>query len=76
MLGIRDNVLRAVIHQIRGFGLLHRLRCTALYRGVAPYLPGSVRDLGNGLIGGGELSSAASTTSERRARRTAEPDIP
>lgn len=50
MLGIPDNVLPAVIHQMRGFGLLHRLRCTALYRGVAPYLPRSVRDLGNGLI--------------------------
>lgn len=38
-LGAPDNVLANVIEQVRGFGLLDRLRRTATYRRAWPWLP-------------------------------------
>jgi hypothetical protein len=49
-LGVPNNVLPAVIHQRRDFGLLQRLRVSALYRGAARYIPRRVRNLGFSLI--------------------------
>jgi hypothetical protein len=45
-LGVPNNVLPAVIDQVRGLGLLHRFRCSAAYRGIAPYIPRTLRRMG------------------------------
>ena len=48
-LGVPDNVLPEVIEQVRGFGLLDRLRRTALYYRIWPWLPRWVPRLGSQL---------------------------
>jgi len=45
-LGVPSNVLPDVVDQVRGFGLLERLRQTAMYRNLAPHLPRAVRSFG------------------------------
>jgi hypothetical protein len=48
-LGVPNNVLPDVVDQVRGFGVLHRLSRSAIYRNVAPRIPRSLRRLGNRL---------------------------
>jgi hypothetical protein len=48
-LGIPNNVLPDVIEQVRGFGLLDRLRHSATYHKVGRYIPRPVRSFAAGL---------------------------
>lgn len=49
-LGVADNVLPPVVHQVSGLALLDRSRRVAAYRRVAPYIPMRLRALGSSLI--------------------------
>jgi hypothetical protein len=48
-LGVPNNVLPAVVDQVRGLGLLDRVRHTATYLKVAPYIPRPLRRFAAGL---------------------------
>jgi hypothetical protein len=48
-LGVATNVRPDVVNQVRGYGLLDRLRRTSLYARLAPYLPRAARNLGGRL---------------------------
>lgn len=48
-LGLASNVRPDVVRQVRGFGLLDRLRHTSLYGRLEPYIPDAARHLGDRL---------------------------
>jgi len=48
-LGIPNNVLPAVVEQVRGFGLLRSLSYHTMYRRLAPYIPHPLRRFATGL---------------------------
>jgi hypothetical protein len=47
--GLPINTRPETVYQVRGYGLLERVRRSSVYGRVAPYLPAPVRSLGYGL---------------------------
>jgi hypothetical protein len=71
-IGIPENEMPSVIEQVRDPGLLDRVRHSAMFRGVAPYLPLALRKLGAAMVPTHRVKPADVDTSEVRAFLRAE----